>query len=151
MAKNIIKRVLEFEDPITEAPASEDMIDQFESILDVQLPASFKDFLLATNGGEFCFARMAAPYIPLNIAELSSEEAWAELTADVFPKHDLLTENLLLPIGDDYDGNYYCFDLQNSDDTDCPVVLLTTDMEEDDDPEPQADSFLEFIAAAMKG
>ena len=150
MAADLIKRVIEFDDPILESPATDEMIESFESTLDVELPASFKEFLKRSNGGEFCFARMLTPFISESIDNMSGDEAWSDLTESVYPKHELLMENLLLPFGDDYSGNYYCFDLQNSDDIDCPVVLLISSMAEDDDPEPQADSFLEFIDAAMK-
>jgi hypothetical protein len=98
-------------------PVSEEDIDAFEGKLSVKLPALFRQLLLRANGGEFVFARMHQPFIPQEVASMSTQEVWEHVLAEA--RETLVTAGLtsdlrgnLLPFGDDYSGVVIGFDLR---------------------------------------
>ncbi len=88
--------------------ASERQIALVEKRLAVTFPESYRDFLRHFDGGEFSFARMY---------RISNRGAgFFDLTEEMnlAPEHFLpFRDRSLLLFGDDYSGNYFCFDLSS--------------------------------------
>lgn len=85
------------------------------------------------SGGEFIFARM------IDVSEKY------QLLADEYGNHQSVKTKKVLPFGDDWSGNLYCFNLEKIFNGDCPIVLIDHELEDDSELEYVADSFEKFF------
>jgi hypothetical protein len=126
--------------------ATERLITLAEKRLTVSFPPSYRDFLRHFNGGEFRFARMyrvsrgGAGFFDLLEEMAAASECFAPFR-----------DRTLLLFGDDYSGNYFCFDLRHAGRRgECPVVFWNRLVSEWRGPEPEARSLREFVVKGLR-
>jgi hypothetical protein len=121
---------------------SEAEISAFELTEAVSLPESYRCFLAEFGiGGEFVFARMRA------LEDEAVDAFW-----DYWREHLGVNARMrYLPFGDDYAGNYYCFELESSAGSDCPIVLIDDALIDNPDNLLRFESFAELIETAIRG
>lgn len=125
--------------------ASEEAIRELEKSLGVTFPAGYVNFLRNFDGGEFRLVRMFS---------VAAERGYGRIEDQVlFLRNNLpaFADGYLIPIGDDFGGNVYCFD--TAEEQDGEYRILQWDHENDDDAEPDlvADSFCEFLEFELLG
>jgi len=131
------------QDPIPQPPAKAAEIAAFEKMIGITFPETFKAFLKRSNGGEFCFARMESPYVPDDLQDLTLPDLWERVIETIYPKHSALISRKLIPIGDDYAGNFFFFDYRGKGDP--KIVILMNYAGENDEPELIARNFETFL------
>ncbi len=108
--------------------AAQSEIDAMYATVDVPLPESYLAFLKEFNGGEFRSIRMHR--IGENALQQDSQGkplpfyfgdvvGTARTLKDHIPG---VAEGSFFPFGDDFGGNYYCFDLTRMQDGECPII-----------------------------
>jgi cell wall assembly regulator SMI1 len=125
--------------------ASDAEIEAIETRFAFTFPASYREFLRAFNGGDFRFARLYR----------LSESGGGFFNFDEQYSHQRdhsarVRSGRLLPIGDDYSGNMYCFDLNADSGDEPPIVLLHRFDRDDDEPELISDSFTLFVENGLE-
>lgn len=122
---------------------SESALSELEGRHNICLPETYRRFLLEFGeGGEFVFARMRLLEEDERIA--SFWDYWgARLGEDSRSKY--------FPFGDDYAGNYYCFELAKATETDSPIVLVDDLLEDCPEDAERAESFSALITMALDG
>jgi cell wall assembly regulator SMI1 len=122
--------------------ASANAIELLEETLGIKLPHTYKQFLKEFDGGEFSFGRMHK-ITPEGAGGLDFLEQ-VEEAADYIP---LVAARTIIPFGDDYGGNLYCFALNRADsDGEYPILLWDhEDHEEDEEPPEIEENFYEFV------
>lgn len=115
-------------------------IEKLEEDLAIKLPDSFVTFLETFNGGEFLFGRMHAV-----TADGAGFFDFRTEYEHFYEKNEDLTDEDLVPFGDDYGGNYYCFDLAAMKDNECPIVQWDLDSGANQEPRHVANCFTEWL------
>ncbi|MCC6874761.1 MAG: SMI1/KNR4 family protein [Sandaracinaceae bacterium] len=136
---------------VLEAPgATRAQIEAVEANLQIQLPSGFRDFLAAFDtagpGGElFCFRMLPLVTAPSWDAIVERIAGGSGVVAA------LLDEQQILPFADDYGGrHWYCLELSQADDEDCPVVELDLDCDLDDEDQIEILEVTESFAAFLE-
>ena len=126
--------------------ATERQIGAAQRRLGVRFRPSYQQFLRQFNGGEFRFARMYRLSAGgAGFFDLFEQMAHASKYFAPFREHELLL------FGDDYSGNYYCFDLTKAGQQgECPVVYWDRLLSAEQEPEPEAASFRTFLLQKMR-
>ncbi len=125
--------------------ASEKEIKNVETSLGILLPTSYVSFLREFNGGEFRFARMhkvserGAGFFDFLEQVKESEEHVPGVK-----------KRKLIPFGDDYGGNLFCFDYSQKKLKECPIVMWDQSFDEDMEAEPVAKHFEEFLEKGLE-
>jgi hypothetical protein len=98
------------------------------------VPEVYIEFLKKFGSGEeFIFARMIdvlEKYEPLE---------------DQYGDYQHINNKKVLPFGDDWGGNFYCFDLEKISNGNCPIAFVDHELKGDPELEHIADSFEEFF------
>jgi hypothetical protein len=100
-------------------PTNPAAVEEFERDRDLVLPSSFREFLLATNGGiprepAFPIARMANN--PIGVVQVFFGIGVRWPTTELAYAYDLYAGAIpqgIVPIAGDGAGNYICLDLRN--------------------------------------
>jgi cell wall assembly regulator SMI1 len=119
--------------------APEDEIRKLENELGLSFPATFVQFLREFDGGQFKFVRMHR--ITENGAGVLDFRELLEQSCEWIPE---VEDNKLLPFGDDYAGNTYCFNLEKRVGDEYEIVQWNHE-HSDRPPKHIADSFPEFV------
>ena len=131
-----------YNDPNNHYPtaALDEEIKELEEQLGTTLPKSYTTFLEKMGGGNFKHIRL------YSIA--SEDESFLDFMEQIFfcsKRIPLVYKGELLPFGDDYAGNVYCFDLHHARDGENVIVQWDLDFDEDNEPRHIAQTFSEFI------
>lgn len=111
-------------------PATQNEIDRFEQEFGVNFPPSYREFLLAANGGVVGYARVFGvgrnDHLDLQ-TQIKQMTEWIEGVAD----------RRVLLFASDWGGSYFCFDLQKPDKYgEFPVVCWNHEYSEEPDDKP---------------
>jgi SMI1 / KNR4 family (SUKH-1) len=139
-----------------ENPVTKKRIREVEKEIGHAFPAAFIRFHLEFGGGEYPFARMMslkhAPRGPRPYARGAGVEQ-VELGSCELTEHlNLLyafepPRSGLVPFGDDWGGNVYCFDTAaRSEAGECPIVQVDHERVSDP-PDEIADTFADFVTS----
>jgi hypothetical protein len=141
MDANLIKRVQSDSASSFKRGATENQIATAQKNLAVTFPPSYAQFLRHFNGGEFRFARVyRITPSGAGFFDLAEEMAAA---SEHFPA---FRDRQLLLFGDDYSGNYFCFDLKQANRKgECPVVFWDRLMAPRQGPEHHTANFQDFV------
>jgi len=122
--------------------ASASAIEALEETLGIKLPHTYKQFLKEFDGGEFSFGRMHK-ITPEGAGSFDFLEQ-VEEAAEYIP---FVADRTIIPFGDDYGGNLYCFALNRADvDGEYPIVQWDhEDQNEDEEPPEIEENFYEFV------
>lgn len=119
-------------------------IKQAETVLKVQLPGSYKQFLHKFGWGGignwelYGLGSDVPEYLDLVHMTVSERE---EMRPGV-PVH-------LVPIVNDGLGNHYCLDTNKVKDNDCPVVFWDHELTENQDPKFVSKGFVEWLSSLL--
>ena len=118
----------------------EEEIQELETELGTSLPSSYVEFIKKFGGGNFKHFQI--------YSTITEDENFYDLMEQIFiHSHNipLIKQGDLLPFGDDYEGNIYCFDLHHSRDGEYIIVRWDSDFKDDDEPLHIANTFAEFL------
>ncbi len=121
-------------------------IHHAETVLEVQLPGSYKEFLRKFGWGGIVSWELygLGSNVPvyLDLVQMTLSER-NEMRPRV-PFH-------LVPIMNDGYGNHYCLDTRNVKDNDCPVVFWDHELSENQDPKFVSKGFVEWLISLFDG
>ncbi len=121
-------------------PALDEEIRELEEQLGTSVPISYIQFLKKFGGGNFKNIRL------FSIA--SEDESFYDFMEQVYfcsKSIPLVFHGELLPFGDDYAGNVYCFDLHHARDGENTIVQWDQEFDDESEPRHIAQTFAEFI------
>jgi hypothetical protein len=146
MNARFIDKIRSHPDSSFQRGATERQIASAQKRLGVTFPPSYRKFLCHFNGGEFRFARMyRITQTGAGFFDLAEQMAVASQFFGPFRDRSILL------FGDDYSGNYYCFELAKANRKgECPVVLVDRLLREDWNPKHQASCLNDFIARGLQ-
>lgn len=136
-------RAISHSDTELNPAATVEAIAAFESVWDISLPESHRQFLLRANGGVVGYVRLfgigAADGLDLE-EKIREIREYAQSTAT----------GPVLPFANTWGGSYYCYDLATDANGDFPVLFWEHEYAEDDEYRhllwrPFADNFNEFL------
>lgn len=125
--------------------ASELDIQRLQKALGITFPPSYIEFLKNFDGGEFRLVRIFSVAAERGYGRVAEQMAFLQDNVKVF------AEGILVPIGDDFGGNIYCFDVEVEQDGEFQIVQWDHENVGDDEPQPVADSFCEFLEFELLG
>lgn len=141
---NSYKRIIDFLGGSTFTPATLEELENIEHELGIRFPNSYREFQLEV--GDFChnsievFTVSSSNVCSDSILEMRKyiskygDDAFTQAYNGEIPD---IPENFI-PFS--YSGNnYYCFDIQNSTEGECPIVLFG------DEPMVVADNFVDWF------
>ena len=144
------KRIANFLESATKTPATLDELENIECELKTRFPESYRKFQL--EFGDFCHEK-------IEVFTVSSSDTCSDNIVDV-RKHisqygsDAFHQafNGALPDIPEtyipfsyYENDYYCFDMNHYDGSECPVVYFTETLNKHDEPIRIADTFIDWF------
>ncbi|MBY0551412.1 MAG: SMI1/KNR4 family protein [Candidatus Obscuribacterales bacterium] len=125
--------------------ASEMDIQRLQKALGITFPTSYVEFLKNFDGGEFRLVRMFSIAAERGFGRVAEQTAFLQNNVKVF------ADGILVPIGDDFGGNIYCFDVEVEQDGEFQIVRWNHENDDAGEPQPVADSFCEFLEFDLLG
>ena len=143
MEVDLLDRLRSDADTTVTGGASERLVAAAEKKLGVRFPLSYRAFLGVFDGGEFRFARIYR-ITPKGAGFFDLAAQLATAAEDYTP----FRNRALFPFGDDYSGNYFCFERAREAE-EPPVVLVSRLLPEGQVPKRQARTFTDFIKKGL--